>query len=220
MIDKVNHSLKIIGDAIEKYPAIAIASSFGKDSIVVIHLARQIYPEIQIFSVMTPYKFKETREYKDEMTDFWDLNVKTYEAPELGMLVYKQDVSQCCKYYKVEQVKRAIEDLKLDAWISGMRSTEGETRREVPEIQEDNGLIKVNPILEWTETDVWMYHSYFNIIPNPLYYEGYRSLGCEPCSSKGGEFERDGRWKGTCNQGGECQIHTIGMKSGKTLELK
>ena len=217
MIDKINHSKELIAKAISIYPKIAIASSFGKDSVVLIHLAQQIKPDIKIFSVMTPYKFKETRDYKDKLTKEWKLNITTYEASELGMLLYKKDIKQCCKYYKVDQVKRAIEELDLNAWISGMRATEGETRRDVPEVQIDDGLIKVNPILDWTEADVWMYHSYNNISPNPLYLQGYRSLGCEPCSSKGGVLERDGRWQGTSNQGGECQIHTIGMRSGDKL---
>lgn len=215
MIDKINHSKELIAKAISIYPNIAIASSFGKDSVVLIHLAQQIKPDIKIFSVMTPYKFKETRDYKDKLTKEWNLNITTYEASELGMLLYKKDIEQCCNYYKVEPTKRAIKELQLDAWITGLRNTEGGEMREkfTKEIEtKEDGLVKVNPILSWTEKDIWLYHAVNSIPVHPLYLKGYRSLGCEPCSKickDDSKPEREGRWVGTNKI--ECGIHCAKM---------
>lgn len=218
MIEKIKHALELIEIAVTKYYGrTAVFASFGKDSVVTLHLCRQVKPDIQVVSVMTPYKFKETRHYKEYLTDLWDLNIKTYEAPLLGIDLYKQDGLQCCQYYKVDQVKKAIEELKLDCWISGMRATEGKTRRNVPEWQEDEGLMKLNPILDFTEHEVYLYHIMYGIPINPLYMRGYRSLGCEPCSGIGGKDEREMRFKGTNRVGGECNIHTTGLRSGKCL---
>ena len=170
---------------------------------------------------MTPFKFDETFDYKGYITALWQLNIETYIQyswkRDTDDDLHKSDPDKCCNIYKVEPMKQAIEELKIKAWISGLRATEGETRKELPTFQKDQGLIKINPILDWTEADVWRYHAFNFIPPHPLYLQGYRSLGCEPCSTKGGKYERDGRWKGTCKQGGECGIHTYGLKSGKKI---
>lgn len=217
MINKIEHSKDLIKEAVKKYPNIAVFASFGKDSVVTLHLARQVKPDIQVVSIMTPYKFKATRTYKDYLTYLWDLNLITYEAPCLETDLYKQDGEKCCDYYKVQQTKKAIQELKLDCWITGMRATEGKTRRNISEWQDDSGLIKLNPILDFTEQEIYLYHCLYNMPINPLYLKGYRSLGCEPCSGKGGETEREMRFKGTSREGGECQIHSVGMKTGKSI---
>jgi len=207
---KINHSLKIIGDALDKYgDRIAIASSFGKDSMVTLHLALRINPNIKVFSVMTPFKPQETLDYKDKIEEEWKLNIETYVGTSYpGTPSYETDPEACCDHYKVEPTKRAIAEMGIDAWISGLRGTEGHTRKFLNEIEEKDGLTKYNPILKFTEADIWMYHCYHNITPHPLYLQGYRSLGCEPCSKPYSETERGGRWVGTVKEGAEWGIHT------------
>ena len=221
MRKKVNHSLKLIDKALKQYgDRVAVASSFGKDSIVTLHLCRIVKPDIQVFSIMTPFKFKETLEYKDYITAEWNLNLRTYVAPMLGMKLYKTEgVEKCCDYYKVQPTKKAIKELNLSAWISGLRGTEGHTREFLDEVEVKDGLVKINPILKWTEADVWLYHSHNHIVPHPLYFEGYRSLGCEPCSRPNTETERGGRWEGTDKSGGECGIHTKSLVSQEEMPL-
>jgi phosphoadenosine phosphosulfate reductase len=215
---KIDQSLNIIHSAIEKYKKIAVACSFGKDSVVILHLARVIKPDIQVFSVMTPFKPMETLHYKEYLSALWGLNIKTYMHPtNFPGDMYKTDPNECCRIFKVNPTREAIEDLKLDAWISGLRATEGPTRRNLPVIQSDKGLDKINPILEWTEAEIWLYHAIYNIPVHPLYLQGYRSLGCFPCSGIGGEHERSERWKGTNKCGGECGIHTYGLKTGEKI---
>lgn len=204
---KINHSLELLAECIKKYPKIAVASSFGKDSIVILHLAQQIKPDIQVFSIMTPFKFQETFDYKKKICKEWRLNIRTYMADGDEQL-FHEDPEICCDYYKVEQTRRAISELKLDAWICGLRNTEGHTRKFTEEVQDKYGFKKINPILTWTEAEVWLYHAINNIPVHPLYKQGYRSLGCEPCSNPNSVTERGGRWANTDKCGGECGIHT------------
>ena len=210
--DKVETAKEIIKDTLNKYERIAVACSFGKDSMVVLHLALQVNPQIPVFSIMTPFKFKETFEYKDDITRDWKLNIKTYIRSELlaGCEATPWlNPEECCGYYKVDMTREAVKD--LDAWICGLRRTEGETRVNYDFIEEKGGLVKINPILDFTELDVWRYLAVNDIPVHPKYAEGYRSLGCEPCSHKEedeAELERAGRWMGTSKCGGECGIHT------------
>lgn len=211
MDEKFENSKNVIKECLNRYEKVAVACSFGKDSMVVVHLALQIKPDIPIFTIMTPYKPKETFEYKDKMIKLWNLNITEYRAKKkVPEGLWKTLPDECCKILKVEPTKEAVKD--LDAWITGLRSTEGRTRTEYQEWELKGRLMKVNPILYWTEADTWRYLAVYQIPVHPWYAEGYRSIGCAPCSSPGGENERDGRWKGTSKCGGECGIHTQDLK--------
>jgi len=237
---KIEHAKRLIESTVQKYPRVAVACSFGKDSMVTVHLAREVDPNIRIFAVMTQFKPKETFDYLVLMNKKMNLGTTVYMVadqtpPELlngnldvrllpanefrrkagqvnvnGKQLHEVDPDECCRLLKVEPTKVAVKD--LDAWICGLRSTEGRTREDYQEVENKGGLIKVNPILTFTEADVWRYMATRNIQPHPWYALGYRSLGCAPCSNMGGELERDGRWKGTSKCGGECGIHTQSLK--------
>jgi phosphoadenosine phosphosulfate reductase len=210
--DKVENARKLITEyRLRDGDRTAVACSFGKDSMVVLHLALQVDPLFPVFSVMTPFKFKETLQYKDNMTALWNLNIRTYIEDRIqGAFDLNPDA--CCQRYKVEPTRKAIKDLGLVSWITGLRRTEGRTRTDYGFLENRGGnLLKINPILDFTELDVWRYLATNHIPVNPLYAEGYRSLGCEPCSKKEedeAETEREGRWSGTSKCGGECGIHT------------
>ncbi|NPE08094.1 MAG: phosphoadenylyl-sulfate reductase [Asgard group archaeon] len=214
IVNKIEHSKQIISDAVKEYgDKIEVACSFGKDSMVVVHLALQIKPDIRIFSVMTPFKPKETFEYKDKMIQHYNLNLVEYMSKELvDPDLPKTDPNECCRILKVEPTKEAVKGLQ--AWICGLRNTEGRTRKDYKEIEEKGGLIKVNPILNWTELDIWRYMAINSIPVHPFYARGYRSLGCEPCTTliSDDALEREGRWIGTSKCGGECGIHTQSLK--------
>lgn len=241
MEDKIKHAKKLIENSIKNYEKVAVACSFGKDSMVTVHLAREVDPNIKIFSIMTQYKPSETFEYLRLMNRKMNLSTTVYivadSIPEAlrdnslevillptaefskrasqienqtGKPIYIIDPDECCRLLKVEPTKVAVKN--LDAWISGLRCTEGITRVDFKEIEDKGGLIKINPILTFTEAEVWRYIATRGIKPHPLYGKGYRSLGCAPCSYPGGEFERACRWKGTSKCGGECGIHTQRLK--------
>ncbi len=210
MDKKVEHSMEVIRKAIEKYDKIAIACSFGKDSMVIVHLAQQIMKSIPIFAVMTPFKPRKTFDYKDKMVRLWKLNIKEYfqkdDIDAGAHKLWETEPDKCCSYFKVGPTKEAVSG--LDAWITGLRNTEGQTRENYKEVEKRGSLVKINPILNWTEADVWRYLAVNAVPVHPWYGIGYRSLGCAPCTTPGGVLERDGRWKGTSKCGGECGIHT------------
>ncbi len=241
MEDKIEHAKELIEKAIRNYPRVAVACSFGKDSMVTVHLAREVDPEIKIFSVMTRYKPKETFDYLRRMNQKMNLRTTVYmvadSVPEAlrgdslevrllpaeefkqiasriesqnGGKIYEIDPDECCRLLKVEPTRVAVSG--LDAWICGLRNTEGRTREDYQEIEEKGGLIKINPILTFTEAEIWRYMATRGIEPHIWYGKGYRSLGCAPCSNPGGELERDGRWQNTSKCGGECGIHTQRLK--------
>jgi phosphoadenosine phosphosulfate reductase len=240
-VSKVEHAKGLIADTVARHRRVAVACSFGKDSMVTVHLARQVDPSIKVFSIMTRFKPRETLEYLAEMNQKMHLGVAVYMVaesipPELRndgvdvrllpsdefrrresvmnverpAPIYEVDPDECCRLLKVEPTRAAVRE--LDAWICGLRNTEGRVREDYQEVEEKEGLIKVNPILTFTEADVWRYIATRGIRPHPWYALGYRSLGCAPCSSIGGELERDGRWRGTSKCGGECGIHTRSLR--------
>jgi len=208
---KIAYSLDIITQALKKYKRPAIFCSFGKDSMVTLHLCLQVDPLIKVISVMTPYKPVETLEYKKQIEKDWHFRLFVYQMKEVldhGKPLYETNPEKCCDYYKVNPCKTAIKEHGIDCWICGLRGTEGHTRKFLDEKEEKNGLVKINPILSWTEAEVWLYHALEKIPVHPLYRKGYRSLGCLPCSNPYSETERGGRWEGTTKCGGECGIHT------------
>ena len=208
---------------------------------VAVHIAREVDPEVAVFSVMTQYKPGETFKYLRLMNEKMGLRTTVYivadGVPETlmedslevillpaaefrqaaskiesqnGARIYAVDPDECCRLLKVEPTKVAVSN--LDAWITGLRNTEGRTRVDYQEVEEKGGLIKINPILTFTEADIWKYMATRGIEPHPWYKMNYRSIGCAPCSNPGGELERDGRWKDTSKCGGECGIHTQRLK--------
>ena len=218
---KVQRSLELIEQAYNEHgEGLVVANSLGKDSVAVWHLAKRVSPKIQGFIVTTRYKPPETVRFMNEqVAQYPELRVfRSYvEIPE-GL--YLIDPDRCCDILKVEPTKRAIEEMKVSCWVTGLRCTEGRTRTDFKEIEErDLGLIKLNPILIWHEREVWQYLALNKVDINPLYAEGYRSLGCSPCTKITlGADERAGRWIGTSKCGGECGIHTRPLKT--PLETK
>ena len=212
MDEKVERALSSIKMALARYKRVAVACSFGKDSMVILHLARRINPNVPVFTVMTKFKPRETFEFKDRMIKEWNLNIKEYMGNEdVPFELHLADPDECCRILKVEPTKEATKN--LDAWIAGLRNTEGRTRKDYKEIEVKGGLVKFNPILTWTEADIWRYTAVHGIPMHPWYALGYRSLGCACCSTpNAGPLERDGRWKGTSKCGGECGIHTQVLK--------
>lgn len=226
----------------------AVACSFGKDSMATVVLAREAVPNIKVFSVMTQYKFPETFAYAKEMDERLGLKAKVYlvadRVPEQlkGMNVhmlsvkeyeqfsrecapsplYKANPDKCCDLLKVKPTAEAVKG--LTAWVTGLRNTEGRVREDYTYIQKlDKNLVKINPILTFTEKDVYQFLKSKKIPLHPLYAKQfpdgrrYRSLGCAPCTQPvfAHETERAGRWQNTNKCGGECGIHTRPLKHGK-----
>ncbi|MBN3040087.1 MAG: phosphoadenylyl-sulfate reductase [Candidatus Omnitrophica bacterium] len=209
--EKVRRSMELIERASDIYKEnLVMANSLGKDSMAVWDLCMKVNPGIKGFIVTTRFKPKETVKFMQEIIN---------DHPQLK--VYKNDVAierdlcrsdpdKCCFLLKVQPTRQAILEMGAKCWVTGLRCTEGRTRTDYREIEErDRGLIKLNPILLWKEREVWQYLALNKVKVNPLYSQGYRSLGCEPCTMiSSGEDERSGRWVDTSKCGGECGIHT------------
>lgn len=242
-LGKASRAREFLGKVIEEYGVenVIVANSFGKDSMVTYHLARNVNPNISCFSVMTKYKPAETFELIDRVIREWNLykvpKDRTFPKDMMGKKPmikifkyrgsipekeYAQDPKRCCKRLKVIPTLEALKETGVKAWITGLRRTEGKTREEYKSVEEySDDVVKINPLIgtpgfgvelfDWSELDVWKYTAVNRIPTNALYGEGYRSLGCEPCSGIGGESERSMRWKGTVKCGGECGIHTANM---------
>ena len=208
---KVDRSLDLIAEARKEYgDSLVVANSLGKDSSVIWDLAKRVSPDIRGFIVTTRFKPPETKKFMvDEVARYPELKVFSNDE-DIPAKLYESDPDKCCEVLKVEPIRRAIKEMSVECWITGLRCTEGRTRTNYKEVEElDKGLIKLNPILLWYEREVWQYLALNEVPVNPLYSEGYRSLGCAPCTKIAqGADERAGRWIGTSKCGGECGIHT------------
>ena len=178
------------------------------------HAAQRVSLDITGFIVTTRYKPPETVQFMHEqVAQHPELRVFKNDSLQPEKL-YLTDPDQCCNNLKVEPTRQAIEEMGVDCWVTGLRCTEGRTRTDFKEVEErDPGLVKLNPVLLWHEREIWQYLALNQVSVNPLYNQGYRSLGCAPCTAiSSGPDERAGRWVGTSKCGGECGIHTRPLK--------
>lgn len=214
--EKLKVTIDTLEWAIDGFERIALACSFGKDSVTVLSLSRGIDPQIKVFMIKTGYGFEETERFKNKLKKEWNLNLEeTYPSMskdglerKYGKDIYSRDPELCCDILKVEPTRRYLKN--LDAWITGLRRDETEFRADLERIEVCKGLpAKINPIVDWTKEEVWDYIKTSGIPYNPLYDEGYASLGCRPCTLAGtwGRYERAGRWFGRKKK--ECGMHLI-----------
>jgi len=214
--EKVDRSLGLIKEAYEKYgEGLVVANSLGKDSVVVWDLAKKVSPKIRGFIVTTRFKPKTTKEFMNEEVARYP-EMKVFESDvEIPDKLYLNEPDKCCDLLKVEPTRQAIEEMNVKCWVTGLRCTEGRTRTDFKEVEmRDVGLVKLNPVLIWKEREIWQYLALYGVNVNPLYAEGYRSLGCSPCTHiSTDDDERAGRWIGTSKCGGECGIHTRPLKT-------
>jgi len=200
---------------------VAFASSFGAEDVVLIDLIVKINPKAKIFTLDTGRLPEETYKVWDEIEKKYHIKVEPYfpEAAavekmikEHGPNLFYQSVELrrlCCKIRKVEPLHRALTG--LEAWITGLRREQAVTRTTIKKIEYDKGndLIKINPIADWTEKQVWDYIRGNDVPYNKLHDQGYPSIGCAPCTRavKPGEDLRAGRWWWEEPEKKECGLH-------------
>jgi phosphoadenosine phosphosulfate reductase len=214
---------EILAWAWERFGArAAIGTSFQGAGLVMMHLAKQQHLDFPIFTLDTGLLFKETAELKRRLEDFFGCQIESLE-PDLtveeqadinGPELWKHDPDLCCTIRKVLPLQDKLGD--LDCWITGLRRQQSATRAaigivEVYVVNETIGrdIVKLNPMANWSREAVWNYIRDHRIPYNPLHDQGYRSIGCWPCTRKtaNGEDERAGRWTGFSKV--ECGIHTF-----------
>jgi phosphoadenosine phosphosulfate reductase len=204
------------------HPRLTMATAFGAEGCCIIHMLAEIEPGVRIFNLETGYQFPETLELRERIKERYGIAVEfvcaeqtvaEYEAEHGGPL-YGLRPDQCCHDRKVLPLRRAV--VGYEAWISAIRRDQTSHRAAAGVVHWDAkfALVKVNPLLGWTKSDVWRF-ILDNAIPyNPLHDQGYPSIGCWPCTvpvSEGAD-ERSGRWAGTAKK--ECGLHVIEVRDG------
>jgi phosphoadenosine phosphosulfate reductase len=192
---------------------ICLTSSMSDAALI--HLVSKVKPGIDVLFVDTGYHFAETIGTRDAVEAVYPVNVinvtpsRTVEEQEaaLGPRLFGRNPDLCCHLRKVEPLGRALEGYM--AWFSGIRRDETASRRDrrVVEWDRRRGMVKVNPILDWSQEDMDNYIEDNGVLVNPLHYDGYPSIGCAPCTRPvaPGEDPRSGRWAGMGKT--ECGIH-------------
>lgn len=205
-----------IARAVRHWPDTTVAtSSFGADSAVLLHLISQTAPRLPVIVLNTGFLFPETLEYMERLQRLLDLNIRevTPLMPREEFLarhgpVYRSNPDFCCGCNKVEPMRRALAG--VTCWISGVRRDQTSARARLPVLERQNdGLYKLNPMIDWDQNQVREYIARHGLPEHPLAAEGYRSIGCEPCTAKprpDGDA-RSGRWPGHAKT--ECGIHFL-----------
>jgi len=209
---------EILRDAItEIFPGkLAVVSSFGADAAVLLHLVAGVDPQVPILFLETGKHFVETLMYRDILVGrFGFTNAQALEpdAADLRDLdpasdLWSTNPDICCRIRKVEPLQRALSG--VDAWITGRKRYQSSTRAGLPFAEVVDGRIKINPLASWSESHIREAFRDFKLPQHPLFDEGYRSIGCAPCTRRVGaeEDSRAGRWSGS--EKTECGIH-LGM---------
>lgn len=205
----------LIAWAVDTFPNITFASSFGAEDVVLIDMLQKTRPGTDIFYLDTNLHFKETYETRDRLAQHYNLTfiqvLPKLTVEEQGALhgeeLWKSNPNACCNIRKVEPLTEILG--KYDAWITGIRRDQAPTRANAKKVEYDTkfGLVKFNPLASWTSEDVWNYIRQHNVIYNPLHDNYYPSIGCEMCTRQvlPGEDPRAGRWSG--NEKTECGLH-------------
>lgn len=207
---------EILRDAItEIFPGrLAVVSSFGADAAVLLHLVAEIDKQIPILFIDTGKHFIETLMYRDILvgrfgfTDARALEPATADIAQFDPVgdLWSRDPDLCCRIRKVDPLQRALEG--TEAWITGRKRYQTSARAALPFAEALDGRIKINPLASWNEEQIRSAFREFKLPEHPLFDEGYRSIGCAPCTRPIGanEDSRAGRWAGKDKT--ECGIHT------------
>lgn len=228
LADSLNEKLKnssptaILEFAAQEFKSkIRFASSMGVEDQVITHIIAKEKIPVEIFTLDTGRMFHETYELIEKTEARYDITIKIYfpDATEVEDMVNAKGINlfyksienrkMCCGIRKIKPLKRALEG--MNAWVTGLRREQSPTRNDmqVVEWDEANQLIKINPLLEWTEQQTWDFVNQHKIPYNALHDKGFPSIGCQPCTRaiQPGEDIRSGRWWWENPDTKECGLH-------------
>jgi phosphoadenosine phosphosulfate reductase len=216
------NTIEVIEYFLERFKnKIALATSYSIEDQVITHLIASIDKDARIFTLDTGRLPAETYKLIESTNEHFGINVEVFfpdyrqvenMVHEKGINLFYNSIENrklCCNVRKIEPLKRAMEELEV--WITGLRREQSVTRDETKLVEYDSNfsIIKLNPLVNWTEEDVWNFIKHNNIPYNSLYNKNYRSIGCAPCtrSVKDGGSIRDGRWWWENPDTKECGLH-------------
>lgn len=200
----------------EAFPGrIALVSSFGAESAVLLHLAASIAPGVPVVFLETGKHFAQTLSYRRRLSDAFGLTNVLDVRPDAAEMasedrdgaLWQRDADRCCNLRKVRPLRSALAG--FDAWVTGRKHFQGGLRAALPPFEASAGKIKVNPLVAWSAADIDAYGHRYGLPAHPLVAEGFASIGCWPCTRPVGKGEgtRAGRWRGADKT--ECGIHQI-----------
>jgi phosphoadenosine phosphosulfate reductase len=209
------HPRTVLEAAVETFgDKLALVSSFGAESAVLLHLAAKVKPDIPVLFLDTGMLFAQTLDYRRQLAvdlgltgvrdlrpSFEDLALTDPDAD-----LHQRDTDACCEIRKVRPLENALAG--YDAWITGRKRFQGGARLRLPVVEEVDGRIKFNPLANWTKTELDAYARVHELPAHPMVAHGFPSIGCWPCTQAvtDGADARSGRWAGS--QKTECGIHT------------
>ncbi len=206
----------IAGLLADLHGRIAAVSSFGAESAVLLHLIASVDRSVPVIFVNTQKMFGETLAYRDALAErlgLTDLRVQrpdpfSLAARDATSLRWSYDPDGCCDLRKVAPLRRAL--APFDAWLSGRKGFQAQTRATLPRFELDEGRLKINPLADWDKPRLDAYFANHDLPRHPLEEQGFASIGCMPCTSSiaPGEDPRAGRWRGWDKT--ECGIHVVG----------
>jgi len=207
----------VLSVAVELFhPRLVLTCSWQKQSSVLVHMISEIQPDVRVVEFDTGLLFPETYDTRERLIARYPIKFERIE-PELtvegqaaahGDRLWERDPDACCGMRKVAPLEQALRG--MDAWITGIRREQSTTRQNARKIEVDDrrGVVKVQPLADWTSRDVWRYIWRHGIPYNTLHDHGYPSIGCVPCTTSvngTSPDERAGRWRGTGKI--ECGLH-------------
>lgn len=192
---------------------IALISSFGAESVLLLHFLAEIDRSVPVLFLDTGKHFDETLMYRDILASrfaFTDLrsiepDIASIANRDPGGTLWRTNPNLCCQLRKVDPLQNALGS--FDAWITGRKRYQSHSRAALPTFESLDGRIKVNPLAQFDATNIEAAFKQFKLPQHPLYYDGFKSIGCKPCTLRvtDGADTRSGRWAGTDKT--ECGIH-------------
>jgi phosphoadenosine phosphosulfate reductase len=194
---------------------LVLTCSWQKQSSILFHLFAEIAPQVRVVELDTGLLFPEAYQTRDRLIERYGLRVETIrpalsvvqQAEMHGERLWEREPDRCCAMRKVAPLEQALDG--MDAWVTGIRRTQSATRAGARKLQLDErrGVVKVQPLVDWSDLDCWRFIMRNRIPYNPLHDRGFPSIGCTPCTRavQDGEDERAGRWAGRDKS--ECGLH-------------
>jgi len=209
---------RVLEWAFERFgDTVAISSAFGAEGMALIDIASRVRKQFRLFTLDTEFLFPETHNLMDRVEERYGITIeKVYplNSPEeqeriYGAALWERQADQCCNLRKVEPLRRKLSE--LSAWITSIRRDQTSSRAGAGKVQWDEkfGLVKINPIADWSSRQVWQYIRQHDVPYNVLHERSYPSIGCTHCTRAvlPGEDPRAGRWSGSSKT--ECGLHII-----------
>ncbi|MFT5632193.1 MAG: phosphoadenosine phosphosulfate reductase [Gammaproteobacteria bacterium] len=217
---------EVIKAAFNEIGNVALVSSFGADSVVLLRLVAQINPNTPVLFVDTEMLFEETLQYQENVAALLGLtNIRVIRAADTDQhdpdgTLHKTNPDACCSLRKTAPLQKAL--AQFDGWISGRKRHQSGTRARLNmfELDGTSSRIKVNPLALWSAQDTVRFMKDTQMPRHPLVAKGYPSIGCAPCTTpvKPGEDSRAGRWRETEKE--ECGIHFVNGKMVRTGDMQ